>query len=54
MPKFEIDEKIIKAIKRAGEMYGYDIPETEKEWEKLVNDLLREKVEEDFGCEVFE
>jgi len=54
MPKFEIDEKIVKAIKRAGEMYGYDIPETEKGWEKLVNDLLREKVEEDFGREVFE
>ena len=54
MPKFEIDEKIIKAVERACEMHGYDVPETDEEWEKLVNDLLREKVEEDFGREVFE
>jgi len=54
MPKYEIEEEIIRAIERAGEMYGYDVPENEKEWEKLINDLLREKVEEDFGSEVFD
>jgi len=53
MPKFEIEEEIIRAVKKACEIYGYDIPKTKKEWERLINDLLREKVVEDFGSEVF-
>jgi len=53
-PRIEIDEDIIKAIKRAGEIYGYDVPETDDEWKKLINDLLREKIEEDYGFEVFD
>ena len=47
--KVSIDNNLVKALKIALEQNGYDAPETWSEWSQLFNDLIREKIEEDFG-----
>jgi 2-hydroxy-3-keto-5-methylthiopentenyl-1-phosphate phosphatase len=45
----EIDEGLLKAIEKNYEKNGYDLPETIDGWSDIINDLLQEKIVEDFG-----
>jgi hypothetical protein len=45
----EIDERLLKAIEKNYEKNGYDLPETIDGWSDIINDLLQEKIVEDFG-----
>jgi hypothetical protein len=50
----EVDERLLKAIKKAYKRNGYNLPETADGWSDVINDLLEEKIVEDFGEEVLE
>jgi lipoate synthase len=50
----EVDERLLKAIKKAYKRNGYNLPETIDGWSDVINDLLEEKIVEDFGEEVLE
>ena len=52
--RVQIDERLIKALEKAYRDNGYDLPETEDGWSDIVNDLLEEKIIEDFGEECLE
>lgn len=45
----EINDEIIEKLKKAWEKSGYDLPETDEGWNKVIEDMLNEKITEDFG-----
>jgi len=47
--KVEIDDVKIRELKKGMEKAGYDLPKTEEGWADVVNDLLDEKITEDYG-----
>jgi len=49
-----LDERLIEALRKALIKNGYNVPETEIGWSDVVNELLEEKIIEDFGEEVLE
>ena len=50
----QIHEELIKALGKAYKDNGYDLPETYEDWSDIINDLIREKIVEDFGEEYLE
>jgi len=44
-----LDTRLIKALRNALIQNGYDVPETETGWSDVINNLLEEKITEDFG-----
>lgn len=49
-----ISRRLIEALRRAFADNGYDVPKDDVEWSRVVNDLLEEKIIEDFGEEYLE
>jgi hypothetical protein len=49
-----LDANLIKTLKEALIKNGYDVPETEIGWSDLINDLLKEKIIEDYGEEALQ
>jgi len=50
----EIDSNLIKTLKKALIKNGDDVPKNKREWSRTINTLLREKIIDDFGEEMFE
>jgi len=50
----EVDERLLKAIEKAYKKNGYELPKTIDGWADVINDLLEEKIAEDFGEEVLD
>ena len=50
----QIDERLIKALEKAYKDNGYNLPENDEGWSDIINDLLEEKIIEDFGEECLE
>jgi len=44
-----LDASVINALRKALTQNGYDVPETEIGWSDVINNLLKEKLFEDFG-----
>ena len=44
-----LDKRLIEALEKGIRKNGYDVPTSDDEWFQVINDLLEEKIAEDFG-----